>query len=178
MKKYISVLALFLAIILVQPVHAQAVDTTTDNPTIIALLEQIIALLEQELSLTQSLPQGDTPPIVVTPQVATASAPTIPSCENSGHGSVNAWNCIVVSPTSVQGGTTTTFTITAPPMTFQPLDTGQYSLSSDNTTVTYTTYVGTSSDFAIYLPSLILVDTIGHIHRNTGSAIAWVKVTQ
>lgn len=68
--------------------------------------------------------------------------PSLPACTNSGFGSISAGNCVIISPnaeTGVTGGTTVTFTITAAPYTFLPLtNMPGFTLSSDNTTMTYT----------------------------------------
>ncbi len=165
MKKITIFLGLLLAFSVVQPVHAQVIDQTTDNSTIIALLEQIISLLEQELALAQSTALSQTPTVQVTTspsiqQVGNASTPSIPSCESTGHGSISPSNCVRISPTTVQEGTTATFTITASPFLFMPVSGNDgFSLSQDQATLTYTIDIPTTirgnrindTTFLIYL---------------------------
>lgn len=126
MKKPLITSLILGAFLLPSFAMAQTVVTTNDLATLKAqlttLIMQEIAVLQSELdamlatqtpAVTSSpVAMGGTDPIEIpqTPVVA-----QLPACAKNGIIS----SCVVISPSTVQGGATTTFTITASPYFFQ-----------------------------------------------------------
>lgn len=162
MKKLLIAFGLIFALSsIATPIHAQTIDTDTPTlasiqATIVQLLMQEIAALEAQIaqlsSKVDTVVQNTIPVVGNTPapQVASAPAPTTsssPACINDGHGSINVANCVVVTPSTAVENSTTTFTITAAPYTFLPLQQMPgFTISPDNATLTYTVLVPSIAD--------------------------------
>lgn len=114
MKKIILSLA-FVLFLLSPSSRIMAQEIPVDNTAvilqiqlqIIELLQQLIAMIGQSSIVLSNAETIEVPVI-----------PNVPSCVTTGHGSNSPTNCIVISPTVVTGGATTTFTVTASPYYF------------------------------------------------------------